>query len=264
MTLKKILHALRRVVVFLGLTAAQGCQKEPEKKSDLVVFAASSLKAPFEELVRDFERQNPTARVQLHVAGSQVLRLQIEEGAAVDVFASADERHMNALVSAGLMVESRPLAKSDLVIITPLGERAVRRFEDLNKARRIVLGREEVPVGRYAREVLARSAEAYGAEFEAEVLRHVVSNEGNVRLVQAKVELGEADAAFVYRTEAIRSDRVRIVEIPAKQNVLAEYQISHRPTSLNVSQARDFIQYVLNESGRSVFSREGFRAEASR
>jgi molybdate transport system substrate-binding protein len=97
-----------------------------------------------------------------------------------------------------------------------------------------------------------------------DILRHVVSEEGNVRLVQAKIELGEADAAIVYRTEARRSERVRIVEIPPPLNVRATYQIGHAPASVRLQRARDFVRHVLSEQGRAAFLRAGFSYEGGR
>lgn len=235
------------------------CETQEGKGAEIVVFAASSLQKPLEELEQKFERQNPALPVRLTFAGSQVLRLQIEQGAAADIFASADQIHMSELVKAGLMTEARLLTESELVVITPQDDHRVRSFEDLPKARRLVLGREEVPVGQYARDVLVRAAGVYGLEFSAQVQRNVVSKEGNVRLVQAKVELGEADAAFVYRTEALRSERVRIVEIPPHLNVRAKYEIGLRNGSSKLAAARKFVQYVLSGEGKAVFSGAGFR-----
>src|SRR6516162_5027942 len=70
--------------------------------TDLVVFEAASLKEVVASLAARFEKEHPGTHVVTNAAGSQELRAQIEHGAAADVFASADERHMNALVAAKL------------------------------------------------------------------------------------------------------------------------------------------------------------------
>ena len=90
------------------------------------------------ELVTQFHRAHPDVAVEVTFAGSQILRLQIERGAAADVFMSANESHMTALADGGHVARPRRLATTDLVIIVPLDNGAgVERFEDLTRAERI-------------------------------------------------------------------------------------------------------------------------------
>ena len=94
------------------------------------------------------------------------------------------------------------------MVVTPLEGSAVRAFEDLPEAERLILGTESVPVGRYARAVIRSAGDMLGVDFAERVRSAVVSEEANTRLVRAKVELGVADAAIIYRTDAIASERV--------------------------------------------------------
>jgi molybdate transport system substrate-binding protein len=173
----------------------------------LTVFAASSLREAFTVLAKEFEQAHPGVQVALDFAGSQELRVQIENGAGADVFASADERQMARLHRQGVV-----FAHNEPVLVAPKG--GLRRFEDLAKAQRVVLGAPEVPIGAYSERIL----EAAG------IAPHVVSRELNVRQVLAKVALGEADAGIVYRTDALGKD-VNVVEIPKQFNVTAAYVI---------------------------------------
>ncbi|MEO0602265.1 MAG: molybdate ABC transporter substrate-binding protein, partial [Myxococcota bacterium] len=179
------------------LVALLGCATD-DGSPTLSVFAASSLTEAFEDLEHSFEAEHPGVDLQLTFAGSQVLRLQIEQGARADVFASADERHLQALLDTGDVVDARIFAENELTLIVPPSPRAVTRFEDLPRASRIVVGSPQGPVGTYTRLLLDRAGATWGATFAAAIRRNVVSEEPNVRLVRAKVELGEADAAFVY------------------------------------------------------------------
>jgi molybdate transport system substrate-binding protein len=236
-----------------GLAAS--CQSRPpaEGRGELVVFAASSLTDAFHELERGFETQNQGVDVRLTFAGSQVLRLQLEQGAAGDVFASANEDHMRALRDSGIVEPASLLAQNDLVVVVPLDNPArIESFVDLPRSERLVIGSEAVPVGYYARQVLTKASERLGVSFR------VVSEESNVRLVRAKVELGEADAAIVYRTDATSSKAVKSIEIPSEFNVRVNYPIAVVSRSPRAAMARRFVTFALSETGQSAMAHHGF------
>ncbi len=219
---------------------------------DVVVFAAASLKESFEELGALFEKEHPDVQVRLNLAGSQELRTQLEHGAAADLFASADEAQMAALQ--GLALSPAVFARNEPVVIVP-GDAPPLRLDDLPRAKRIVLGDAAVPIGAYADRILARR----GAAFRRSVEAHVVSRELNVRQVLAKVSLGEADAAIVYRTDALAAGpKVRATRIPAADNVLAAYPIAQLRGAQHPALAAALLQLVLSPRGRAVLERRGF------
>ena len=241
----------------LGLLLT-GCRDAGSQQTPLAVFAASSLTEAFEALEGSFERQRPELDVRLTFAGSQVLRLQIERGAAADVFAAASEEHMDALVEGGRAGSPKTFARNALVVIVPSANPAgIERLEDLVRASKIVIGAETVPVGAYTRQMLER-LEASQPGLARQVRASVVSEESNARLVRAKVELGEADAAVVYRTDAAASDRVRIVELPEGLAVTARYPIAAIEGAPRVEPAASFIAHVLSEDGQRTLVEHGF------
>ncbi len=253
------MNAPRLLLVGLVLT---GCAGNASDETTLSVYAAASLTDAFGELETVFEREHPGVDVAITFAGSQVLRLQIEQGAAADVFASANQEHMDALVRAELVEESHVFARNDLVIIVPLDNPAgIESLEDLPEARRLVLGTGNVPVGRYAREVLRLAAPTHGEGFEAMVLSRVVSEESNVRLARAKIELGEADAAIVYRTDAGSSDRVAVVEIPREINIIADYLVGVVRRAAASALAAAWVELLASAEGKAVLARHGFIVE---
>lgn len=244
-----------RLVALIALLAL-GCQDTPQRAT-VAVFAASSLTDAFRAVEAEFEAAHPGVDVQLTFAGSQSLRLQIEHGAEAAVFASADLDHIEALVTAGRIERALPLAHSRLVVIVPAANPAgLRRFADLPRAERLVIGAESVPVGRYARQMLERAAAELGPAFADAVRGRVVSEALNVRLARATVELGEADAAIVYRTDAIGSDRVHAIEIPEALSVSARYAIGLVEPSH--AEARRFVDFVRGPAGRAAMARHGF------
>jgi molybdate transport system substrate-binding protein len=239
---------------------ASGCScGAQDDRRELTVFAAASLTDAFEELAQRFEAAHADVNVALSFAGSQVLRLQIEHGAHADVFASANPHHMDALLRADLVDGSRGFAENELVVIVPPDNPAgIESLADLPRARRLVIGTPSVPVGSYTRQMLKRATDRLGEAFEHQVLARVVSQENNVRLVRTKVELGEADAAIVYRTDAVSSPRVRAIEIPAHANVRASYLIAVVRESPQSELARSWIEYVCSDPGRRVLESHGF------
>ncbi len=242
-----------------------GCGPDAPPQRPLHVFAASSLTDAFADLAAAFETAHPDADVVLAFAGSHVLRLQIEQGAPADVFATADPRHMDALSRAGLVTEQRLLAANELVVIVPPDNPAqIDAFVDLAQAQSLVIGTPRAPVGAYAREVLMRAEAAGGPRgFAAAVLARVVSEESNARLLRAKVEMGEADAAIVYRTDALRS-RVASVPVPDRANVRARYRIGVVTGATNVSGGRQWVGFAASPQGRRILSRHGFLTEIAK
>jgi molybdate transport system substrate-binding protein len=233
---------------------AAPAQAEPR---ELTVFAAASLREAFEDLARTFEARSGF-KVRLNLAGSQELRTQIENGARADVFAAADQKHMDALATAKLVTAPRVFVRNTPVIIVPRDNPAkIASFQDLTKARRIVIGVPEVPIGNYTLQIFEKA----GAEFKDKVLASVASRELNVRQVLAKVTLGEADAGVVYRTDAMAGkDKVAIIEIPAKVNVVAEYPVAVLARAPQAAAARAFVDLLLSADGQKRLAAAGFVA----
>jgi molybdate transport system substrate-binding protein len=249
-----------RAAAVAGLSLAfAACGVRDARPIELQVYAASSLTEAFRELEAAYERSVPDVDVAITFAGSQVLRLQIEKGARADVFASANPEHMATLVEAGLVEEGLVFATNQLVVIVPPDNPAgIETFGNLTRARRLVIGTPNVPVGIYAREALRRADATYGAGFADSVLARVVSEESNVRLARAKVALGEADAAIVYRTDALASDAVRALAIPDEIDERAEYRIGIVAGTARRDAAEAWLAFALGEGGRDALRGFGF------
>ena len=237
--------------VCAAVLALGGC-RAPQR--EVTVFAASSLRESLTQIAGQFEARHLGTRVQLQFAGSQELRTQVQHGARADIIATADEAQMAVLVAEGLAREPRTLTCNVPVLIVSKDAVQVKAFADLALAQRVVLGAPEVPIGRYADAVLARA----GAGFATAVQAHVVSREPNVRQVLAKVTLGEADAAIVYRTDArVAGDAVRVLEIPASYNSIARYRVA-RGDGANAVDGSVFLTQLFDENGQNIFSQHGF------
>jgi molybdate transport system substrate-binding protein len=234
----------------------------PSPRSELTVFAAASLRNAVEAAGRAYAQATGTA-ITVSTDSSAALRTQIEQGAPADVFLSADTAQPAALADAGLAAgEPRVFASNRLAIITPLdGDTVIASPADLAKdGLRIVAAGDEVPITRYATEMVGNLArlDGYPADFAAAYERNVVSREDNVAAVVAKIELGEGDAAIVYVTDASASDGVEVVAVPDAANVQASYAGVEVASSANVEAASGFLAWLTGPDGQHVLAGFGF------
>lgn len=228
------------------------------KDAELVVFAAASLRDVFAEIAKKFQEEHPHTKVKFSFAGSQELAVQIEHGAAADVFATADTSHSDKLLSQGLVKSPSVFACNEPVLIVPTANPAgIKEFTDLPKASRVVLGVPAVPIGKYSEQIL-KKADTSAPTFSADVLGKVVSREMTVRHVLTKVALGEADAGIVYRTDALTSKQVKVVTIPAAFNVTARYPIAVVVKSKVSELAEQWRSYVTVGPGHALLEGSGF------
>ena len=240
-----------------------GCASAPKT---LVVYAASSLTNAFTAIGAAFEERHAGVRVVFNFAGSQALTTQLEHGAVADLFAAADSVHMVRLQENDLLAADPVVfAENRLVVALPAANpAALGNLRDLaHPGVRIVIGQENVPVGRYTRQMLANlSADpAYGSAFREAVLANVRSEELNVRQVLAKVVLGEADAGFVYMSDVIGStSKVTTLAIPDPANVRAAYPLALLASSNEQELARRFIAFVRTPVARNILQESGLLA----
>ena len=231
----------------------------------LIVFAAASLTDPLQELAAQFEAANSGVDVVFNFAGSQQLAQQLAQGAAVDLFASANDYQMGAAIDAGRVISGtqRVFAGNKLVVITPVGSpTSLNTLQDLaTPGVKIVLAARNVPVGDYALMFLkkATTSSQFGAGYDQAVLANVVSYEENVKAVLSKVVLGEADAGVVYSSDVPPAllDKVQRIEIPERLNALATYPIAIVADAPNSALAQRFLKFVLSPEGQAVLAHYG-------
>ncbi len=240
--------ALVVVVAVAGLSAeALAGQAKPvaHKSSQLTVFAAASLTAVFPKIDK---------APRYTFAGSDMLATQITQGAPADVFAAASTKQPDALFKQGLVQKPVIFASNRLVLIVPKGNPAhIHKVSDITKSGvKLVIGDATVPIGAYTRIVLGK-LHLTGA------LKNVKSNETDVKQVLAKVELGEADAGFVYVTDALTGKgKLRSISVPAKGQPVVKYEIAVVKGSGNQSGAKAFVAEVRSRRGQAALKAAGF------
>jgi len=239
---------MKRLVFVLLLLASPAFARD-----ETTIFAAASLSGAFKEMGKKYR---------FNFAGSQQLAAQLEQGAPADVFASADEQWMSYAREHGLIAgEPRVFARNRLVVITPKSNPGrVDRIADLARPGvKVLIGVENVPIGRYARQVLTK----HSSDFARRVLGNVVSQEENVKAIVTKIALGEADAGFVYVSDA--TPAVRRMPIPDEVNVIAAYPIAVVKNAPHAEAAQAFVNFLLSREGQAILVKHGFLpAENSR
>lgn len=223
----------------------------------LTVSAAASLTNAFRDIGTQFEAVHPGATVRFNFAASGVLLQQITQGAPVDVFVSADQATMDRAAAANLLVDGsrRNFVSNTLVLIEPVeGGANLKTLDDLKAAAiaRIAIGKTAtVPVGRYTEEVL----KANGI-WDALLPKFVQAD--SVRQVLDYVSRGEAEAGFVYRTDAaIMADKVKVV-LTAPGTTPVMYPVAVLRESPQQQLAGQFQAFLFTPSAQAVLERYGF------
>jgi molybdate transport system substrate-binding protein len=236
----------------------------PPVSGEIVVFAASSLTDVFQDMATAFQQANPNARLAFNFGASSTLATQLGQGASADVFASADTTQMdNARKSGAVTGQDKPFAGNRLVLITPKDNPAnISSVKDLSSdGVKFVTAQPSVPIGAYTAQMLDKASNdpSFGSDFKSKVMANTVSQEDNVRQVVSKVQLGEADAAIVYSTDATPQvrDQLNIIEVPDALQTLATYPIAVAKGN-NSTGGEAFVAYVLGPDGQSTLKKWGF------
>lgn len=243
----------RWVMAVVALLVLSGCGAESGtgEREEIVVSAAASLAQAFAEIEDEFEGLHPDVDVVLNTGGTSALREQILAGVDADVFASADPVNMEAVASAGeVLDEPRLLAVNSLEIAVPSGNPAdVTSLADFSRDEPFLgLCAVEVPCGSFAREALDRAG----------IDPAIDTEEPDVRALLTKLEVGELDAGIVYVTDVIASPMVDGIAIPAEFNVAAEYFIAVLRRSRQPQLAEDFVEFALSDAGQAILGGFGF------
>jgi molybdate transport system substrate-binding protein len=211
----------------------------------LTIFAAASLTNVFPQI---------DARQRYSFAGSNQLAAQIRQGAPADVFASANAALPDQLYAEGLVEKPVVFTRNALILIVPRSNPAkLASVYDLRKPGvKLVVAAKGVPVGDYTRTVLHNLA-------LDDALNNVASNENDVREVLAKVALGEADAGFVYTTDA-RTVRGKVATIGIRWSAqpIVQYAVAVVRSSKRVTAARAFVKRLLATPGQQKLRAAGF------
>ncbi|WP_344206393.1 molybdate ABC transporter substrate-binding protein [Nonomuraea bangladeshensis] len=220
---------------------------------EVTVFAAASLTGTFTELGRTFEAAHPGTTVKFNFGSSATLAQQIVQGAPADVFAAASPATMKTVTDASLAASPVTFVRNKLQIAVPKDNPAkVDELKDLTDAKvKVALCAEQVPCGAAA----VKALDAAGLRVTP------VTLEQDVKATLTKVELGEVDAALVYRTDVIASaGKVTGIEFPEADQAINDYPIATLAKAPAGDLAGQFMDLVLSQQGKDVLTKAGFEA----
>jgi molybdate transport system substrate-binding protein len=229
----------------------------------LTVFAAASLTDAMKDVAASWEKQgHPPLR--LAFGASSTLARQIEQGAPVNLFASADEQWMDYLAGRGLVASGarRDLLANRLVLVVPADQPqhvAIGPGFDLagllGKDGRLATGDPaHVPVGIYARQALNRLG-------VWDIAQYRLAPTADVRGALLLVERGEAPAGIVYATDAAASRGVAVAGVfPDESHDPITYPFAVIRTG-DTAEARALLGFLAGPDARAIFTSRGFSVE---
>jgi len=237
---------LRRLgILLLVVAATAGGTASAAGHVTLTVYAASSLTDVLPKVAPD-ERYS--------FGGSNTLAAQITQGAPADIFASANLTIPEQLYAKGLVTRPYVLTHNTLVLIVPRANPArIHSVTDLRKPDvKVVIAGSAVPVGAYTLQVLKTMK-------MTDVLDNVVSREADVRDVLAKVALGEADAGFVYATDARTvPNKVTVLRLPVWGRPNVAYGVAVVTAGKHRAAAAAYLKMLLGKRAQATFRSYGF------
>lgn len=255
-------------LVLLIILAAAGCaQKEQSsnmeetkssEKVELLISAAASLTDSLEEIQTAYEKEHHNIKLSFNFGASGTLQQQIEQGAPVDLFLSAGKKQMSALVEKQLIDNNQQmnLLTNEIVAVVPADTKiVVSKIEDITKSevKKIAVGQPEtVPVGSYTKDSLT-----FYKLWDTVQTKTVFAKD--VKQVLNYVETGNTEVGFVYKTDALTSQKVRVAFSPDfKSYKPIEYPVGIVKATKHVKEAEEFYKYLQSKAAQDIFIKYGF------
>ncbi len=261
---KKLIAAMMAGVLSAGMLSTGVFAADTDLKGEVNTFIAASLSNAMEEIQKDFNETYPDVEILYNADSSGTLQTQIEEGARCDIFFSAADKQMDALVDEDLAKKDtvEDILENKVVLIKPKdGETKVTGFENITDAANIALAGDSVPVGQYAREIFDNLG------ITDEVNKMEINEGKNVSEVLAAVSEGSNEIGIVYATDAASvADKVDVIaEAPAdalKTPVLYPVGLieDKEASEDDTAAAEAFLEYIKSDDAMKVFEKYGFTA----
>ena len=226
----------------------------PALATEVRLSVALGLRDAFKELVAGYEQKNPDATLLPNFASSGALAKQIAQGAPADLYVSANPQWMNYLVEKQFIPANKVLifAYNSLVFVGRQNP-AITSLEDITRLQRIAIGSPtSVPAGQYAEQAL-RAAGLH------EKVRNKLILAKDVRQALIYADQGEADGAFVYKTDALlANEAVILLSVPQSLYNKVTFLVAPTATGLLSPPALDFFDFLQTDEARVILKKYGF------
>lgn len=251
------------LALFTTAILLAGCQqnttttKAQKSTVELNVSAAASLKDALGDVQKAYAKKHPEVKLTFNLGSSGTLQQQIEQGAPTDLFISAGKKQMDALETKGLLLEKSKvnLLGNELVVVVSKDNNKAKAMSDLAKTdiNKIGIGTPEtVPAGKYAQDSLI-AAKLWTT------LQPKFVQAKDVREVLTYVETGNAEAGFVYKSDAQISSKVKIAfAVPANLHKPIVYPAAIIKASKKINATKDFRKFLQSDQAMKIFVKYGF------
>ncbi len=249
MNTKYLITIFLVAAMIAGVSGCLSGNQKDNKPVEITVSAASSLSDTFKEIGAEFQKKNPEFKINFNFGASGVLQKQIEQGASVDIFASASQAEMDSLDEKGLIIKAtRTNFTGNKLVIVAHSNLTIEQLERLDK---IAIGNPKtVPAGLYARTFL-ENAGIYG------VVKQKLIFAENVRQVLDYVERQEVDAGFVYFSDTLKSN-MSVSPVNDSLYPVIVYPIAVVKDSRQSAISGQFIEYIRGDKGQTILHKYGF------
>ncbi|PRR84626.1 molybdate ABC transporter substrate-binding protein [Clostridium vincentii] len=255
MKIRKSILSLSLIMTLSFLVT--GCAAKPEAEAvELNISAAASLTEAMADLEAEFKTTNPNITLVTNFGASGSLQQQIEQGAPCDIFISAGIKQMTTLDEKGLLLEStnKDLVKNELVLVGPK-DTTITEISDLttDKVKKIAVGEaSSVPAGKYADEVLTK------LNIKTAIQDKLVSAK-DVKEVLAWATSGNADVGFVYLSDTINNDSIKIIEqISSDLHSPITYPVGIIKSSTKADSAQAFEDFLFTDKAQEILNKYGY------
>jgi len=268
MKFREKLGVLGLIAIFsLSMVACNSKSNDQVKKGnntqvadtvELNISAAASLKEAMAELEKEYKKNNQNIDLTVNFGASGSLQQQIEQGAPCDIFISAGKKQMDALEKGEFLLKDtyKDLVKNDLVLVSSK-DSEITSINDLTTSKVAHIGLGEptsVPAGKYADEVLTNlnikdslTDKLVFAKDVKEVLAWTVSK--------------NADVGFVYYSDTINADSIKIVEeISEDTHSPITYPVAVIKNSKKSEEAKNFEKFLLSDKAQEILTNYGYKS----
>ena len=247
------------IILLLILICVTGCNNTSVNKSELTIFAASSMTEALSEIATQYSYSNPSVEITFNFDSSGTLKTQIEEGAACDVFISASQKPMNELDCVDENSRIDLLENKVAFVVSNNNPKGIASIDDVithlnNYDILMAVGNSDVPVGEYTLKIF----DYYDINLNELNQNGCITYCSNAKEVTTQVSENLADCGFVYQTDAV-SANLTVIDTATK-NMCGEviYPAAVINTSQNIDSAKAFLNYLKNEEASQIFLKYGF------
>lgn len=261
--MKKILLPAFFNLIFILPIVLIACSKQETKPVVLSILAGSSLKQPLKEIKELYSQQNPHVTITYGFSSSGMIQKAIEQGTTADAFITGSNGNIDDLQSKGFILPEthQNLVSSKMVLIVPKNATVIYNFTGLtsNKIKRLAVSDPQIGAsGKHALETLTFM------NILNQVKPKFVLAKTSVEVLSL-VEEGKADAGILFATDALQSNRVKVVAIaPDNSHSPIFWPVAVLKTSQNIPEAKEFVEFLQSDRADSVFIKYGFIIPNSR